>query len=242
VHVLLVLDQPERAGPCRVQAVVGAPALERGRRRDAAGDVAEGEQERREGHLQRDLQGAGVQRLRLVHRADLAAPDRLGRRIADPLQVDAHRLGVERGPVVELDALAQVDQIRPLVGLLPGLGQVRGEAALRVDPEQPVVGGAHRPPALEVSGQVRIERQRVREDRDGQGRRRPADRRRGERAERAGPGHPRNPRRLSQKPSSGRHDLILLSGAGALLYKAGDDLRQPRGQAGRRSGMLDVPP
>ena len=169
MRVLEVFRRLEGAGAGRVQSVVLAPSLERGGRSDAARHVDEGEEERREGVLEGELDGVAVDDLHRVEGPDLPPSNRPGVGVADPFDVVAHRLGVEVGAVVELHPLAQREEDRPAVLPFPRVREVRSEPSRLVHREQGVVYRLGRGPPLEVPGEVRVEGEGVGEDGDGQG-------------------------------------------------------------------------
>ena len=217
--VLQVLHHLERAGARRMQAVLLAPALERGRRRDAARDVDQRKQECGERLLQAELDRVRVDHLHGVEHADLSAANGAGVGVAYPLQVVANRFGVEVRAVVKLHPRARGEHDGAVVLPLPGLDQPRNEMTVRVDLEQRVVDGLGRRPALKTAREVRVEGTRVGVQGGGQGapvrhRRRRAGRVRQETARH------RCRRRGLQELSASRH-LVLLCSGGRTTARAG---------------------
>ena len=106
----VVLDDPllelVRAGADRgIGEGVGVDRLDRGRRHHHPGAVGELGEERREGLAEDELGGLVVDRLDALDRADVALACRFLKR-EGALDVELHRLGIERRAVMEDDARA----------------------------------------------------------------------------------------------------------------------------------------
>ena len=122
----------EGAGARRIAAEVLAVLLHRGRRDDQPGRIGEVGEERGVGRVELELDGLGVDRGgRLDGREEEGERERAGavERMAlveHPVEGELDRLGIERRPVVELDALAKVEGVgQAVVGDVPGLRQRR---------------------------------------------------------------------------------------------------------------------
>jgi hypothetical protein len=102
-----------------------------------------------------------------VERIDLAATDRADIGFADALDIVMHGGGIALRTVVERQALPELEDEGPIVRALPGFNQPRRKSAFGIHAKQGVVNGAARGAALNVAGQMRIECQRIGEDRDG---------------------------------------------------------------------------
>ena len=156
----LVVDELEGAGADRrgVQVVV-ADLLDLRRAVHHDPVVAERVDERRERRLGRDLQ---VVLARHLHRLDHRQRGLADRVLAEALEIEPQRLGVERRAVGELDALARVQRPRLAVpGLLPRLHQPRDDLAVAGEPHQGLGNLIEDAAVVQAGGLVRVEDRHV---------------------------------------------------------------------------------
>ena len=121
----------EGAGAHGVERVVGAPLPDRGRAHDGGGARGEDGEERGARLLQHEAHRRLVHHLHRLDVAEEVAGERIlaelvGRMLGVELPLDGELdgLGVERRPVVELDALAELERVpEPVLRDRPGLGQ-----------------------------------------------------------------------------------------------------------------------
>ena len=104
------------------------------------------------GLLHLDLHAVGVEHLHAVHRAEEAPHARLRGRVHEAVDAELHRRGVDLGPVVEEDVLAQLEGVEQAVGRhLPRLGGITDELAVGRDVDEPAAD-VHRDPHHFVAG------------------------------------------------------------------------------------------
>ena len=170
-HVVALhpLDELEGAGPDRMQGQVLSPFLMRGGRDDRARRVGHDEEERPKGLLEshahrgvvHDLGGLDHRRVETRLEGLLVAED--------AVEEVLDGLGVERGAVVELHALSQLEGPRQAVlGHRPRLGQPGLELHLRVEPDEVLM---HHPVHLLTGvrlGVLRVEAVGIGTGREGQ--------------------------------------------------------------------------
>ncbi len=162
-------DKFEGPGTRRVAAEIGPVLLDRLGRGDQAGRIGEVRQERRVGRVQGEDDGHVVGGLDALDRAEEEAQrERPGVVIGvvlveNAIEVELHRLGVQRAAVVEGHALAQLEGVDgAVVADLPAFGQ-RGlhlERAVLVA-DQPVIDVHQDPEVVDRGDGVRVQRLRL---------------------------------------------------------------------------------
>ena len=178
-HLLpaLVVDELEGAGADRrrVQVVV-ADLLDLRGAVDDDPVVAERVDERRERRLGRDLEDVLAGDLQRLHHRQRRLADRV---LAEALEVDAHRLGVERRAIGEFHVLTRVKRPRPpVLRLLPRLDEPRHHLAVAGQPHQRLRDLVQDAAVVQPGGLVGVEDRDVGRHPDDQGvlgRRRGAD-------------------------------------------------------------------
>jgi hypothetical protein len=162
------LDEFERPGADRMIGEIGAGLLRRGRRHHHAA-VGKRPHQRHERRLEVDPDRRVVQHVGALDGADLALP--AGAREGQvALEIELHRLGVERRPVLEPHAFAQLEGDRPIVRR-PGIAQrqLRHEIERRVGIEQLVAHRRQCDPPDEGAAERRVERIGILAEPDPQG-------------------------------------------------------------------------
>ena len=141
---LLPFDELERAGADGVEGdVLAAVLLQRRRADHHRGRMCELGDERRERRLQRNARGVIVDDLGLgdVVVVQAVALEMIFR-IGHAIEVHLHRIGLEVGAVVKLDALFQLDRIgESVLADLVALGQHGNHLHVLVEPVQSFVEG-----------------------------------------------------------------------------------------------------
>ena len=162
LHVLVLhpLDELERPGADRLAAELRPELLDGlggdGREEDLAHHGEEGGLRL----LEDDPDGRGVDHLALVVEAAEGDPGLagFGLRIDHPVEAELHGLGIERRPVVELDAGLELEGPDESVrGGRPGLGERREDLAVGPQGYQRVEDVQHDEVADRLGGHVRVE-------------------------------------------------------------------------------------
>ena len=164
--VVVPAHQLPRARADRLAVVVLAQLLHRLRRRHHAGTVRQDQRQRGIGLTKRhgDLQRPGD--LDLLDRAEIGL-DARARIALVAVEVELHRLGVERRAVMEQHARADIHHQRLGVGELPGFGEARDGLQRRVlERHQRVVDRIEEGMVLTRASRRRVEARRIGRRRD----------------------------------------------------------------------------